>query len=199
MKSLTASDRKSLIRLAASLPKGDKGRRAILAGLSKVAAKKIVLEGLDPRTHKEILDAVGKVKRVLGDSEFSAYNDIWSGKFLDEASPTRYVEKEQEEYNQPAGFGLIGSILPLLSGSARKEVEEALGSQGVAVASTKSALELTEEGYEDGGGWRWEDTTATWGDLWRLVKGKAVDAVAVSKLVSKLEDDYEDEDEDEDW
>ena len=37
MKTLTAADRKSLIRLAASLPKGDKGRRAILAGLSKVA------------------------------------------------------------------------------------------------------------------------------------------------------------------
>ena len=59
---------------------------------------------------------------------------------------------------------------------------------------------MTEEGYEDGGGWRWEDTTATWGDLWRLVKGKAVDAVAVSKLIRKLEDEYEDEDEDEiDW
>ena len=37
MKTLTASDRKSLIRLAASLPKGDKQRRAILAGLSKVS------------------------------------------------------------------------------------------------------------------------------------------------------------------
>jgi hypothetical protein len=33
MKSITASDRKSLIRLAASLPKGDENRRAILAGL----------------------------------------------------------------------------------------------------------------------------------------------------------------------
>ncbi len=33
MKNLTSSDRKSLIRLAASLPKGDKSRRAILAGL----------------------------------------------------------------------------------------------------------------------------------------------------------------------
>jgi len=33
MKTLTASDRKNLIRLASSLPKGDKQRRAILAGL----------------------------------------------------------------------------------------------------------------------------------------------------------------------
>ncbi len=39
MKSLTASDRKSLIRLAASLPKGDKSRRAILAGLSVAAER----------------------------------------------------------------------------------------------------------------------------------------------------------------
>lgn len=37
-RSLTASDRKSLIRLAASLPAGDKGRRVILAGLNKVSA-----------------------------------------------------------------------------------------------------------------------------------------------------------------
>jgi len=191
MKSLTAADRKSLVRLASSLPKGDKSRRAILAGLSKVAAKKVVLEGLDPRTHKEILDAVGEVKQVLkGSSRFRAYIEI-----REEASPTRYTEKEQEEYGQPAGFGLIGSILPLLSGSARKEVEEALKSQGVAVVRTKDALYEAQEGYEDGGGWRWEDTTATWGDLWRLVKGKAVDAVAVSKLISKLEDEYEDEDE----
>jgi len=60
MKNLTASDKKTLIRLASSLPKGDKSRRAILAGLSKVAAKKVVLEGLDPRTHKEILGAIRK-------------------------------------------------------------------------------------------------------------------------------------------
>ena len=37
MKSLTAADRKSLIRLASSLPKGDKSRLAILAGLKKSA------------------------------------------------------------------------------------------------------------------------------------------------------------------
>ena len=42
MKNLTASDRKSLIRLAASLPKGDKSRRAILAGLNKSAFYKLV-------------------------------------------------------------------------------------------------------------------------------------------------------------
>lgn len=38
MKNLTASDRSALIRLAASLPKGDQSRRTILAGLSREAA-----------------------------------------------------------------------------------------------------------------------------------------------------------------
>jgi hypothetical protein len=42
MKSLTASDRASLIRLAASLPVGGGTRRAILAGLSKVAADEMI-------------------------------------------------------------------------------------------------------------------------------------------------------------
>lgn len=36
MKSLTASDRSALVRLAASLPVGDENRRAILAGLQAV-------------------------------------------------------------------------------------------------------------------------------------------------------------------
>ena len=37
-KNLTATDRKSLIRLASSMEKGSEQRRAILAGLSKVAS-----------------------------------------------------------------------------------------------------------------------------------------------------------------
>lgn len=46
MKNLTASDRSSLIRLAASLPVGDANRRAILAGLveAKIAASPEALE-----------------------------------------------------------------------------------------------------------------------------------------------------------
>lgn len=64
MKSLTASDRKSLIRLASSLPKGDEQRRAILAGLStlprsgvtKVASKQLfnMLLKFYEEAHKEI-------------------------------------------------------------------------------------------------------------------------------------------------
>ena len=38
-RTLTASDRRSLIRLASTLPAGSEERRAILAGLSKVASK----------------------------------------------------------------------------------------------------------------------------------------------------------------
>ena len=41
MKSLTASDRKSLVRLAASLPKGDNLRLAVLEGLRKATLKKM--------------------------------------------------------------------------------------------------------------------------------------------------------------
>jgi len=37
MRNLTASDRQSLIRLAASLPVGDENRRAILSGLKGAA------------------------------------------------------------------------------------------------------------------------------------------------------------------
>ena len=41
-RTLTASDRKSLIRLASTLPKGSPERKAILAGLSKSANPKVV-------------------------------------------------------------------------------------------------------------------------------------------------------------
>ena len=42
MKTLTASDRKSLIRLASGMPKGSPERRAILAGLEKKGKLKLV-------------------------------------------------------------------------------------------------------------------------------------------------------------
>jgi len=64
MNNLTASDRKSLIRLASSLPAGDKGRRAVLSGLSllprsgttKFASKKIynMLLKFYEEAHREI-------------------------------------------------------------------------------------------------------------------------------------------------
>ena len=52
-KSLTAADRKSLIRLASALPTGDDTRRAILAGLSKTAG--------EPNVQTAIKQVVGKL------------------------------------------------------------------------------------------------------------------------------------------
>lgn len=40
MKTLTASDRSALIKLASSLPQGDETRKAILAGLQQTASEK---------------------------------------------------------------------------------------------------------------------------------------------------------------
>lgn len=45
MKSLTSSDRRSLIRLASSLPKGNEQRRAILAGLT--SANKVAKDWIE--------------------------------------------------------------------------------------------------------------------------------------------------------
>lgn len=46
-KNLTASDRKSLIRLASALPAGSPERRAILSGLTQTAGR---IRGADPDT-----------------------------------------------------------------------------------------------------------------------------------------------------
>lgn len=47
---MTASDKSRLIRMAADLPKGDKKRRAILAGLSKIASSKQATRHLKARS-----------------------------------------------------------------------------------------------------------------------------------------------------
>lgn len=47
-RSLTASDRSSLIKLASSLPKGSPERKAILAGLSKTSAEDLVSNSRSP-------------------------------------------------------------------------------------------------------------------------------------------------------
>jgi len=59
MKVLTASDRKNLIRLAASLPKGSADRRAILAGLQKTSEKWI----------QKAIKRPGRVRDYLGVKE----------------------------------------------------------------------------------------------------------------------------------
>ena len=61
-RTLTAQDRSALIRLASSLPKGSGERRAILAGLSSVAAyvsDKNLLRTLKRWNHPALTDAAG--------------------------------------------------------------------------------------------------------------------------------------------
>ena len=85
MKSITASDRTSLIRLASGLPKGDTTRRAILAGLAKTSAPKVKPE-LHPLVAEgnfkfvqfadEVIKAVkGAVKPQSLKGGFSFYRD----------------------------------------------------------------------------------------------------------------------------
>lgn len=100
MKTLTASDRRSLIRLASTLPKGSKERRAILAGLSKAAmehaseeARKKYLKdhpNADPSKHtvgdKSESKGDGKgrdeppadaQKKMVGDSIDKVWGESW--------------------------------------------------------------------------------------------------------------------------
>ena len=75
MRKLTASDRSSLIRLAASLPVGDENRRAILSGLrdrSKKAGAPLVTIGrynYDAEQIQEMLDEKGNVKYMYVNAE----------------------------------------------------------------------------------------------------------------------------------
>lgn len=56
MKTHTASDRRSLIRLASTLPVGSEERRAILAGLSKVSGASVDLRARAKAKSLETLD-----------------------------------------------------------------------------------------------------------------------------------------------
>lgn len=55
MKNLTASDRSALIRLAASLPKGDENRRTILAGLNSLNLKVRTSSGFDAESFNKAM------------------------------------------------------------------------------------------------------------------------------------------------
>ena len=92
-KNLTASDRKSLIRLASTLPKGSKERRAILAGLNKVASEFVEFENAGDMSLKEFEDFFkGLAKNFAGGEkvskqqrktmiEMETYNGTLSGNF----------------------------------------------------------------------------------------------------------------------
>lgn len=169
MKNITASDRKSLIRLASSLPKGDKSRRAILAGLNKTAAKKLTLR-LDPSVHQEIN---GIYKRLKFRTQLAYEDHKYHGlKMTDDF----YEEGEQVYQGIPIGFGVMGSILPRLSISSKKAVEEALRSQGIGVADAKQLNRDILDAVETMGYMFWEDPEVA---LIEWPEGKLVDAVSL--------------------
>jgi len=78
-KTLTASDRTALIRLASSLPAGSHERRAILAGLSKSAFGGTKMAGRDP--HEEARAMIDDWKKGLRPL-FSSKNFEWTDKYL---------------------------------------------------------------------------------------------------------------------
>jgi hypothetical protein len=77
-RSLTSSDRASLIRLASSLPKGSPGRKAILAGLSKASYdRRLVEDNVAPPKGK--LNAWIPHGSLGGINEPEAGENIWQG------------------------------------------------------------------------------------------------------------------------
>jgi hypothetical protein len=70
---LTASDRKSLIRLATELPKGSDERRAILAGLKVSWFKEPMLRS----SMEELLDVEDRLISWRDDIEEGSSNSSW--------------------------------------------------------------------------------------------------------------------------
>jgi len=95
MKNFTASDRKSLIRLASSLPKGDKSRRAILAGLSKVAGIKVTVG---------VFDTIGKDVVALRYKATSTDPNIFGPNKLESAIKNEMLSKKKEIESLGADF-----------------------------------------------------------------------------------------------
>ena len=175
MKSLTASDRKSLIRLASSLPKGDKSRRAILAGLNKVkvaAIDTLVLQDLSSDTVRELSDAYKRAQRYISEMYFWSENEVEIGD-----------DFYREVTDGLPGFAILGSLLPNLGSSSKKEVEDAIGKARSRIMDTRKAISSFDDDANDAGGWRWEDEEATWGDSFRMVDGKVVNGKAISDML----------------
>lgn len=103
MKTLTASDRKNLIRLASSLPKGDKQRRAILAGL-KVSLRR---EEITPEGREAWEDGkrewwweftkslFGKMNLDPSSKRFDSRNTNWSFQYNDPSFDVRGAPKHK--------------------------------------------------------------------------------------------------------
>ena len=68
MKNLTASDRRSLIRLASGMPKGSPERRAILAGLNRFAFTQAGLTVPDRAMKEKAEQVLQKYRRLHGEN-----------------------------------------------------------------------------------------------------------------------------------
>ena len=84
-RNITASDRKSLIRLASTMPKGSPERKAILNGLAKAATKRTDRRSVDSDDPRAVLRAWG------GDDKNNASLDMggWTGS---ESSSGDFIE-----------------------------------------------------------------------------------------------------------
>lgn len=180
----------------------DEKRFAVRSVLKKAAANKVTIS-ISPDVHNDLVKAFKKIRVDIRHTHFGYPGGIENIKM--EAPSTKFPnglfeEKQQTEYHLKIGYGVLGSILPRLPDKTKKLVEESLRDQRIGVADTRNLKRLARSGYESvAGSWRWEDTTATWADLWDAARDKLVDAVAISEVIDHLEDTFEDEDEDEDW
>ena len=104
-RTLTASDRKTLIRLASTLPAGSEERKAVLAGLSKVASSdrhpRTLRADLSRHPYKRELEAIAK-----------KFSDFWGSNGVSyaideviEDEPGFFHEIECDDLKNPMGGG----------------------------------------------------------------------------------------------
>lgn len=118
MKSVTASDRKALIRLASTMDKGSPERRAVLAGLTKVAASMAkhirALQKMFPKSMVESTEAggwgSGGIWTSFGEEGISNYQRAgWPDEH--DAKLTAYMDKHglYGEWNDPGTLMIYSS------------------------------------------------------------------------------------------
>jgi hypothetical protein len=101
------------------------------------------------------------------------------------SSPTKYEETEQDDNGVGIGYGLIGSILPKLSSGEKAIITKALKGQQIDLTDTRALKSTFTECVTDADGWAWEDTSQSFGFLWDMCGGNAVDALSLSVYATK--------------
>jgi len=102
MKSLTASDRQSLIRLASSLPKGDKSRRAILVGLKSASIRTAYMSAPKDFHGRPGETPVERLERIIRDYPGRKRAQIFQ-RIVEDAMPKygidgyEYIDKDIED------------------------------------------------------------------------------------------------------